>query len=250
MIALCCRCDTVSVLISAGDESARPVEGLPAPKVPADAVRNPAQVSFWLLEPVADAAMTYFYAQLFAMDTEIRAMFPAAMDLHRRRFFEALGRIADAQQGQADRDRLVPYLQELGRAHRKFGVRELRGVQARPARDAAAVRRATLERDREARLGDGVHRAATIMIEAAKDDAAESPAYLFDRERPAARRAAPAARARGFRRAGQPGSRAPGPGRRPARARRARRCHDRRHAVGPGRLHQRPRPPHPLRPAP
>jgi len=25
--------------------------------------------------------MTYFYAQLFAMDTEIRAMFPAAMDL-------------------------------------------------------------------------------------------------------------------------------------------------------------------------
>ena len=34
--------------------------------------------------------MTYFYAQLFAMDTEIRAMFPAAMDLQRRRFFEAL----------------------------------------------------------------------------------------------------------------------------------------------------------------
>jgi hemoglobin-like flavoprotein len=68
--------------------------------------------------------MTYFYAQLFAMDTEIRAMFPAAMDLQRRRFFEALGRIAEAQQSQADRDRLVPYLQELGRAHRKFGVRE------------------------------------------------------------------------------------------------------------------------------
>ena len=85
MIALCCRCDTVSVVISAGDESTRPAEGLPAPKVPADAVRNPAQVSFWLLEPVADAAMTYFYAQLFAMDTEIRAMFPAAMDLQRRR---------------------------------------------------------------------------------------------------------------------------------------------------------------------
>ena len=124
MIALCCQCDTVSVVISAGDESARPAEGLPAPNSPADAVRNPAQVSFWLLEPVADAAMTYFYAQLFAMDTEIRAMFPAAMDLQRRRFFEALGRIADAKQSQADREQLVPYLQELGRAHRKFGVRE------------------------------------------------------------------------------------------------------------------------------
>jgi hypothetical protein len=85
------------VVISADDESARPAEAFPASNRPADAARNPAQVSFWLLEPVADAAMTYFYAQLFAMDTEIRAMFPAAMDLQRRRFFEALGRIADAR---------------------------------------------------------------------------------------------------------------------------------------------------------
>ena len=78
MIALCCQCDTVSVVIPAGNESARPAEGLPAPKVRADAVRNPAQVSSWLLEPVADAAMTYFHAQLFAMNTEIQAVFPAA----------------------------------------------------------------------------------------------------------------------------------------------------------------------------
>ena len=35
MIALWCRHDTVSVVISAGDEAARPAEGLPAPKVPA-----------------------------------------------------------------------------------------------------------------------------------------------------------------------------------------------------------------------
>src|SRR6266496_673669 len=179
MIALCCRCDTVSVVISAGDESTRPAEGLPAPNSPADAVRNPAQVSFWLLEPVADAAMTYFYAQLFAMDTEIRAMFPAAMDLQRRRFFEALGRIADAKQSQADRDRLVPYLQELGRAHRRFGVRE---------RHYEVFRRAllaTLQRFAAPRWNEtakhawemAYNHAATIMIEAAKDDAAESPAW-------------------------------------------------------------------------
>src|SRR6266581_4206146 len=179
MIALCCRCDTVSVVISAGDESTRPAEGLPAPNSTADAVRNPAQVSFWLLEPVADAAMTYFYAQLFAMDTEIRAMFPAAMDVQRRRFFEALGRIADAQQSQASRDRLVPYLQELGRAHRKFGVRE---------RHYEVFRRAllaTLQRFAAPRWNEtakhawemAYNHAATIMIEAAKDDAAESPAW-------------------------------------------------------------------------
>ena len=64
--------------MSAGGESAYQAEGVAAPRSPGDADRNPAQVSFWLLEPAADAAMTYFYGQLFAMDTEIRAMFPAA----------------------------------------------------------------------------------------------------------------------------------------------------------------------------
>ena len=104
--------------MSAGDETARPAdrpvspaEGYPAPGSPGDPARNPAQVSFWLLEPVADAAMTYFYAQLFTMDTEIRAMFPAAMDVQRRRFFAALFEIAAAQGSQEDRDQLVPYLQ-------------------------------------------------------------------------------------------------------------------------------------------
>src|SRR5712691_13471921 len=109
--------------MSAGDESDRQTGGFATPDSQGDVVRNPAQVSFWLLEPAADAAMTYFYAQLFAMDTEIRAMFPAAMDVQRRRFFAALSQIAAAQEGHGNRDRLVPYLRELGRAHRKFGVR-------------------------------------------------------------------------------------------------------------------------------
>ena len=97
--------------MSAGDETAHPAdgpaspaEGYPATGSPGDPARNPALVSFWLLEPVADAAMTYFYAQRFTMDTEIRAMFPAAMDVQRRRFFAALSQIAAAQGSQEDRD--------------------------------------------------------------------------------------------------------------------------------------------------
>jgi hemoglobin-like flavoprotein len=123
--------------------------------------------------------MTYFYAQLFAMDTEIRAMFPAAMDVQRRRFFEALGRIADAQQSQAGRDRLVPYLQELGRAHRKFGVRERHYEVFRRALLATLQRFAAPRWNETAKHAWEVayNRAATIMIEAAKDDAAESPAW-------------------------------------------------------------------------
>jgi hypothetical protein len=114
--------------MSAGDEPARPAdgpaspaEGHPATGSPGDPARNPALVSFWLLEPLADAAMTYFYAQLFTMDTEIRAMFPAAMDVQRRRTFAALSQIAAAQGSQEGRDQLVPYLRELGRAHRAPG---------------------------------------------------------------------------------------------------------------------------------
>src|ERR1051325_10548281 len=117
--------------MSAGDETAppadgpaSPAEGHPATGSPGDPARNPALVSFWLLEPVADAAMTYFYAQLFTMDTEIRAMFRAAMDGQRRRIFAALSQIAAAQGSQEGRDQLVPYLRELGRAPRKSGGRE------------------------------------------------------------------------------------------------------------------------------
>jgi hypothetical protein len=36
------------------------------------------------------------------------------MDVQRRRFFQALSHIAAAQEGQKDRDSLVPYLQDSG----------------------------------------------------------------------------------------------------------------------------------------
>jgi NAD(P)H-flavin reductase len=62
--------------------------------------------------------MTYFYGQLFAMEPEIAAMFPPGLDGQRRRMFRALGKIA------AGDDDLVPYLERLGRAHRKDGVRD------------------------------------------------------------------------------------------------------------------------------
>ena len=80
-----------------------------------------------MLESRPDAAMTYFYGQLFATDHEVRAMFPAAMGEQRRRSFRALARIArGAGEGAGGQDSaaLDSYLQDLGRAHRKFGVRE------------------------------------------------------------------------------------------------------------------------------
>jgi NAD(P)H-flavin reductase/hemoglobin-like flavoprotein len=116
----------------------------------------------------ADSAMTYFYGQLFAMDTEVRAMFPAAMDLQRAHFFRALTRIASGHDESA-------YLAELGRAHRKFGVREQHyGLFCRALK--ATLRRYALPGDDEAFLA-AFDDAVALMTEAARRDAEDSPAW-------------------------------------------------------------------------
>ena len=147
-----------------------PVNGTGGP------ARHPVQASLFLLEPTADAAMTYFYGQLNAMDGEIRAMFPAAMDLQRRRFFRALVRIA---RDQDDPAMLVPYLEQLGRAHRKFGVREQhygmfrRALLATLHRFAAQAWDETTQRAWERAFDHAVD----VMIDAATRDAEHAPAW-------------------------------------------------------------------------
>ena len=61
----------------------------------------------------------FFYAHLFLTHPEVRDMFPVSMATQRDRFLTALGRIvADA----GDTGALAPFLQDLGRDHRKFGT--------------------------------------------------------------------------------------------------------------------------------
>lgn len=68
----------------------------------------------------ADRVVGYFYAALFVEAPALRALFPAAMDVQRDRLFRAL---TGAVRNLADPDRLVPMLEQLGRDHRKYGVR-------------------------------------------------------------------------------------------------------------------------------
>jgi NAD(P)H-flavin reductase/hemoglobin-like flavoprotein len=66
-----------------------------------------------------DEVPLFFYSHLFLNHPEVRGMFPVSMAAQRDRLLSALGRIvAEA----ADTDRLVPFLQGLGRDHRKFGT--------------------------------------------------------------------------------------------------------------------------------
>lgn len=60
-----------------------------------------------------------FYAQLFAENPDFRAFFPASMDQLREHFVLALGYIFDNLE---NADRVEPFLEQLGRDHRKHGV--------------------------------------------------------------------------------------------------------------------------------
>ncbi|MEO3788342.1 globin domain-containing protein [Actinocorallia sp. B10E7] len=62
---------------------------------------------------------SYFYGRLFAANPELRALFPPALDAQRGRFFPTLGELVE------DLDEpggLLPWLSEMGRDHRKYGV--------------------------------------------------------------------------------------------------------------------------------
>jgi NAD(P)H-flavin reductase/hemoglobin-like flavoprotein len=68
----------------------------------------------------ADEVVRSFYAQLFLGRPYLRGLFPASLDTRSDRLFAALLKLAE----QLDRiDELVPVLEQLGRDHRKYGVR-------------------------------------------------------------------------------------------------------------------------------
>jgi NAD(P)H-flavin reductase len=76
--------------------------------------------SLRMLSDQADRVVGYFYAALFVEAPQLRALFPAAMDTQRDRLFRAL---TVAVRNMAAPDRLVEQLGQLGRDHRKHGVR-------------------------------------------------------------------------------------------------------------------------------
>jgi NAD(P)H-flavin reductase/hemoglobin-like flavoprotein len=75
--------------------------------------------SYAAVEPRADEVAKFFYGMLFSLSPNAREMFPANMEIQRSRLLRALVHIVQL----VDRpDDLVPFLRQLGRDHRKFGV--------------------------------------------------------------------------------------------------------------------------------
>lgn len=72
-----------------------------------------------LVEPNANRVAEFFYATLFSIAPATRELFPINMQIQRSRLLRALVHVVQM----VDRpDDLIPFLRQLGRDHRKFGV--------------------------------------------------------------------------------------------------------------------------------
>jgi NAD(P)H-flavin reductase/hemoglobin-like flavoprotein len=75
--------------------------------------------SYAQVQPRAPEVTQFFYAMLFTIAPATRELFAANMEVQRSRFWRALVHIVQ----HVDRsDELIPFLHQLGRDHRKFGV--------------------------------------------------------------------------------------------------------------------------------
>lgn len=77
--------------------------------------------SFAQLTENALLAMEYFYSHLFTISPETRAMFPMSMRQMREHVFAAMSRMVWSMDSP---EQLTAYLAQLGRDHRKYGVKE------------------------------------------------------------------------------------------------------------------------------
>jgi NAD(P)H-flavin reductase/hemoglobin-like flavoprotein len=75
--------------------------------------------SFARVAAYGDQVALFFYSHLFLGHPELREMFPVSMADQRDRLLNALGRIVSDV---SNHEALVPFLQGLGRDHRKFGA--------------------------------------------------------------------------------------------------------------------------------
>jgi len=75
--------------------------------------------SFAVVAPQTEEVARHFYATLFSRAPLTRDLFPVNMEVQRSRLLRALVHVVQM----VDRpDELVPFLEQLGRDHRKFGV--------------------------------------------------------------------------------------------------------------------------------
>jgi len=79
------------------------------------------QESFARIAPIADAAAALFYGRLFELDPSLQRLFRGDMAEQRKKLMHML---TAAVKGLDHLDRLVPVVQDLGRRHVAYGVKD------------------------------------------------------------------------------------------------------------------------------
>ncbi len=79
------------------------------------------QSSFKQVVPIADVAADLFYTRLFDLDPALRPLFRGNMKEQGRKLMQML---SVAVNGLNSLDRIVPAIQDLGKRHVAYGVRE------------------------------------------------------------------------------------------------------------------------------
>jgi hemoglobin-like flavoprotein len=79
--------------------------------------------STWaMVVPIADVAASLFYDRLFALDPSLRPMFEKTdMPEQRRKLIQALAAVVN---GLDNFEPLIPVLEDLGRRHARYGVKD------------------------------------------------------------------------------------------------------------------------------
>jgi NAD(P)H-flavin reductase/hemoglobin-like flavoprotein len=132
--------------------------------------------SFERVAGQGDAVPLFFYSDLFVRNPHLRDMFPVGMSGQRDKLLRALGHIVARVD---DLPALVPFLQQLGRDHRRFGI----VAEHYPHVGASLI--ATLRHfagdgwtdDVESDWNAAYSLVAKVMLEAADENALTSPAW-------------------------------------------------------------------------
>lgn len=131
--------------------------------------------SWALVEDRADQVAGYLYARIFTAQPALRDMFPLHMDLQRERFVNALVRAIQVVDSAGQFD---SHLRQLGREHRKYGVRpEHYQLFGNCLVEAVRVHAGTeWNQEYEQAWREGFRGIADRMLAGASDDA-HNPAY-------------------------------------------------------------------------
>ncbi|GAA1575243.1 FAD-binding oxidoreductase [Kribbella sancticallisti] len=132
--------------------------------------------SWALVAKSGDEVPLFFYSHLFLSHPEVREMFPVSMAAQRDKLVGALGAVVS---NAAQLDEVVPFLQQLGRDHRRFSViaEHYSAVGASLLATLQHFLGASWTSELAADWAEAYGLVATVMVQAAEESAEETPAW-------------------------------------------------------------------------